>query len=141
MSQITDPSKIALFIEEQSINWVETIQTAQTDTAKLNDILAQKLMALYNQENASLSKYINELKAGMKKWTKGSVAEHIQAIGMQMNVAQKEWDNAINNVQTTTQQESSQMQAQGNDAQQATTAAGLMANLMQIITSLLQNSL
>ena len=93
-------------------------------------------------ENGSLDGYIKQLKSDMKNITKNSILTNkLQTLSMEMNVAQKEWDNAINTQQTTTQQLSSQMQAQGNDAQQATTAAGLLANVMHLIASLLQASL
>ena len=132
---------VANYITEASVSWVQVIDSAQTSTAQLNNVISSKLMSLYDQENASLSKIIAELNSGMKKWTSKSISYQIQKLGMQMQVTQKEWDNAINQVQTTAQQQTSQMSAQGNDANQATTSAGLMAQLMQIIVSLLQNSL
>lgn len=127
----SNPKEIALFIEMASVNWVGTIQNAQSVTASLNNILAQKLMSLYSAENASLDGYLSKLSKDMKSMSGSELTNNINQISMEMNVAQKEWDNAINTQQTTTQQLSSQMQAQGNDAQQATTSAGLMANLLQ----------
>jgi len=132
---------VANYITDASVSWVQVIDSAQTSTAQLNNVISSKLMSLYDLENASLSKIIAELNSGMGKWTSKSISYQIQKLGMQMQVTQKEWDNAINQVQTTAQQQTSQMSAQGNDANQATTAAGLMAQLMQIIVSLLQNSL
>jgi hypothetical protein len=132
---------VANYITDASVSWVQIIDSAQTSTAQLNNVISSKLMSLYDLENASLSKIIAELNSGMGKWTSKSISYQIQKLGMQMQVTQKEWDNAINQVQTTAQQQTSQMSAQGNDANQATTAAGLMAQLMQIIVSLLQNSL
>ena len=132
---------VANYITDASVSWVQVIDSAQTSTAQLNNVISSKLMSLYDLENASLSKIIAELNSGMKKWTSKSISYQIQKLGMQMQVTQKEWDNAINQVQTTAQQQTSQMSAQGNDANQATTSAGLMAQLMQIIVSLLQNSL
>jgi len=132
---------IANYITEASVSWVQVIDSAQTSTAQLNNVISAKLMSLYKLENASLSKIIAELNSGMKHWGTKSISYQIQKLGMQMQVTQKEWDNAINQVQTTAQQQTSQMSAQGNDANQATTSAGLMAQLMQIIVSLLQNSL
>lgn len=132
---------VANYITDASVSWVQVIDSAQTSTAQLNNVISSKLMSLYKLENASLSKIIAELNSGMKHWKASSISYEIQKLGMQMQVTQKEWDNAINQVQTTAQQQTSQMSAQGNDANQATTSAGLMAQLMQIIVSLLQNSL
>ncbi len=138
---------VANYITEASVSWVQVIDSAQTATARLNNVISEKLMALYDLENSSLNKIIKSLNGhingtgGYKKWTSKSISYQIQKLGMKMQVTQKEWDNAINQVQTTAQQQTSQMSAQGNDANQATTAAGLMAQLMQIIVSLLQNSL
>jgi len=132
---------VANYITDASVSWVQVIDSAQTSTAQLNNVISSKLMSLYDLENASLSKIIAELNSGMKHWHTSSISYEIQKLGMQMQVTQKEWDNAINQVQTTAQQQTSQMSAQGNDANQATTSAGLMAQLMQIIVSLLQNSL
>jgi hypothetical protein len=138
---------VANYITEASVSWVQVIDSAQTSTAQLNNVISTKLMSLYKLENASLSKIIKSLNghmngtSGYKKWGTKSISYQIQKLGMSMQVTQKQWDNAINQVQTTAQQQTSQMSAQGNDANQATTSAGLMAQLMQIIVSLLQNSL
>ena len=139
---------IANYIAEASINWVQVIDSAQTATAQLNNVISKKLMSLYNLENKSLNSIIKHLNNGVngtgtrnKPWNTKSVSYEIQKLGMEMQVTQKKWDNAINQVQTTAQQQTSQMSAQGNDANQATTAAGLLAQLMQIIVSLMQNSL
>lgn len=134
------PTKhIALFIEEASVQWVSVIQTAQEETAGVNDVLSQKLMALYTAENKALSSIMNHLNTLDKK--SKTYAERVQIYGNEMQVTQKKWDSVIQTVQSSTQELSSQMQAQGNDAQQATTSAAQMANLLQIITSLLQSSL
>ncbi|MCB1110722.1 MAG: hypothetical protein KDK64_07035 [Chlamydiia bacterium] len=138
---------IANYIADASVQWVQIIDDAQTATANLNNVIAGKLMSLYDKENSTLNKIIASLnghvngEGGYKKWTSKSISYQIQKLGMQMQVTQKEWDNAINQVQTTAQQQTSQMSSQGNDANQATTAAGLMAQLMQIIVGLLQSSL
>jgi phenylalanyl-tRNA synthetase alpha subunit len=131
---------VANYISEASVSWVGVIDAAQTVTAQLNNVISTKLMKLYSKENASLNAIISQLNALDPSHTK-TYAQDIQKLGMKMQVAQKEWDNAINQVQTTAQQQTSQMSAQGNDANQATTSAGLMAQLMQTIVSLLQNSL
>ena len=131
---------VANYISEASVSWVGVIDAAQTVTAQLNNVISTKLMKLYSKENASLNAIISKLNALDPSHTK-TYAQDIQKLGMKMQVAQKEWDNAINQVQTTAQQQTSQMSAQGNDANQATTSAGLMAQLMQTIVSLLQNSL
>ena len=138
---------VANYIADASVQWVQVIDEAQTATASLNDVIAGKLMSLYNKENSTLNKIIKSLNGhvngtgGYKTWTSKSVSYEIQKLGMQMQVTQKEWDNAINQVQTTAQQQTSQMSAQGNDANQATTAAGLIAQLMQTIVGLLQSTL
>ena len=132
---------VANFITEAAVSWVQIINSAQTVTAQVNNIISSKLMSLYDEENKALSSIIQQLNDGMKNWTTKSISYQIQKLGMDMQVTQKKWDNAINQVQTTTQQQTSQMSAQGNDSNQATTAAGLMSQLMQIIVSLLQNSL
>ncbi len=132
---------VANYISEASMDWVQVINAAQNSTAEINNVISKKLMALYDAENKALNSIIKELDDGVKKWTTKSISYQIQKLGMEMQVTQKKWDNAINQVQTTAQQQTSQMSAQGNDSNQATTAAGLMAQLMQIIVSLLQSSL
>jgi phenylalanyl-tRNA synthetase alpha subunit len=132
---------VASYISEASMDWVQVINAAQNSTAEINNVISKKLMALYDAENKALNSIIKALDDGVKKWTTKSISYQIQKLGMEMQVTQKKWDNAINQVQTTAQQQTSQMSAQGNDSNQATTAAGLMAQLMQIIVSLLQSSL
>ncbi|QVL55250.1 MAG: hypothetical protein KFB95_08030 [Simkaniaceae bacterium] len=131
---------VANYITDASVSWVQVIDAAQTATAQLNNVISTKLMSLYSSENKALNSIISKLNALHPSHTQ-TYAQDIQKLGMQMQVTQKEWDNAINQVQTTAQQQTSQMSAQGNDANQATTSAGLMATLMQTIVSLLQNSL
>lgn len=134
-----NPDHVANFVTEASIKWVTFINSAQTVTAELNNIESGKLMVMYTAENNTLNKIVSSVNKIDPSGSKASA--EIQKLGMQMQVKQKEWDNAINSVQTTAQQQTSQMSAQGNDANQATTSAGLMAQLMQIIVSLLQNTL
>ena len=137
----------ARYIADTSIQWVQSINNAQTVTAQLNNIISNQLMKMYKSENSALNTLIKDLKeqhspGTTKKWSgKTEISSGIQALSMTMQVVQKGWDNKINGVQTTAQQQTSQMSAQGNDANQATTSAGLMAQLMQLLTSLLQSAL
>jgi phenylalanyl-tRNA synthetase alpha subunit len=135
------PEHVANYIASASTAWVQSINDAQTVTAQLNNVISQQLMKLYSKENKALNSIMTELIGASKKWGTKSIGYHINEISMNLQTTQKKWDNQINTVQTTAQQQTSQMSAQGNDSNQATTSAGLMAQLMQTITNLISSSL
>ncbi|MCB1106892.1 MAG: hypothetical protein KDK76_02205 [Chlamydiia bacterium] len=144
-----DRAHVANFITEASVNWVSSIQGLMNVTAKLGNNVDIALDKLYQLEDSTLNRLISSMNHHIngddtkvyKKWTKNSLSGNIQKAGMNLQVVQKEWDNFINQVQNTGQQQTSQISAQGNDTSQATQSAGLMAQLMQIIASLLQSAL
>ena len=134
----------ASYIVEASEKWVQVISGAQAITAQLNNVISDRLMSMYGNENKALNKLLSSMTkptASGASSNSTSQSGNLNELTNKLSTAQKEWDNAISEVQTTAQQQTSQMSAQGNDASQATISAGLMAQLLQNVTGLIQSAL